>query len=138
LSDQRALSASGVSVGVDTSEVIRRHAKRMHERQQRAEQELLEQESRWKYEERESFVCVAKKVQGFKESELPLYVASTVTEVGKAGIVSTRPEQRQFLEAQMRLDLARAFVRHGMVRTWDDARARAAKATVLFADTEVG
>ena len=137
MSDQRALSASGVSVGVDTSEVIRRHAKRMYEHRERAEQELREQESRWKYEERESFVCVAKKVQGFKESELPLYVASTVTEVGKAGIVSTRPEQRQFLEAQMRLDLARAFVRHGMVRNWDDARNRASRATILFADGEI-
>lgn len=130
----KALSSSGVSVGVNTSEVIRRHARKMYERQQRAEQELLEQEAKWKYEERETFVCVAKKVQGFNESELPLWVASTVTEVGKAGIVHTRPEQEQFLESQMRLDLARAYVRAGMVRSWDDARARAAKATILFAD----
>lgn len=139
MNERQAMSASGVHVTRENvSEIIQRVARKMVERQERAEQELLEQESRWKYTERESFVCVAKKVQGFKESELPLYVASTVTEVGKAGIVSTRPEQRQFLEAQMRMDLARAFVRHGMVKDWNDARSRAAKATILFADTEVG
>lgn len=130
MSDERALSSSGVSVGVDTSEVIRRHATRMYERQQRAERELLEQESRWKYEERETIYCIARKTQ----EDPPLWVASTVAEVGKAGIVSTRPEQERFLESQMRLDLARAFAHHGMVRSWEDARSRAARATILFAD----
>lgn len=126
----KALSSSGVSVGVDTSEVIRRHATRMHERQQRAERELLEQEQRWKYDVRETVYCIAKQTQ----TDPPLWVASTVAEVGKAGIVSTRPEHERFLESQMRLDLARAYVRAGMVRNWDDARARASRATILFAD----
>jgi hypothetical protein len=131
---KQALSSSGVSVGVDAHEIIKRHATRMWERQQRAEQELRIQEQQWKYEERESFVCVARRVDDGKASSLPLWVASTVTEVGKAGVVHTRPEQECFLESQMRLDLARAFVRAGMVRSWDDARARAARATILFAD----
>lgn len=131
---KQALSSSGVSVGVNTSEVIRRHAKRMWEHRERAEQQLRIEESKWKYDERESFVCIAKRVDDGKESSLPLWVASTVTEVGKAGIVHTRPEQEPFLESQMRLDLARAFVRAGMVRSWDDARGRAARATILFAD----
>lgn len=134
---KQAISSRGVSVGVNTSEVIKRIATKMVERQERAELKLREENAKWKYETRESFVCVAKKVQGFKESELPLYVASTVTEVGDAGIITTRPEQMQFLESQMRLDLARAFARHGMVKTWDEARERSAKATIIFADTIV-
>lgn len=138
IAPKRALAASGVQVtGQDTAEVIRRVARKVWERNERAEQQLREERDKWAYDVRESFVCVAKKVQGFKESELPLYVASTVTEVGKAGIVSTRPEQQQFLESQMRIDLARAFARHGMVRNWDEARERSAKATILFADTIV-
>lgn len=131
----RALSSSGVSVGIDTSEVIRRHATKMHERMLRQEQALREERDKWQYDTAESFVCVARKVQGDRESELPLYVASTVTEVGKAGIVSTRPEQERFLESEMRMTLARAFRSAGLVASWDEAKSRASKATILFADT---
>lgn len=114
-------------MGVDTSEVVRRVARKMVERQQRAEQELREQEAQWKYEERECLVALVKRVDDGKESSLPLYTATTVTEIGKAGQVTTRPEQLQFLESELRMQIARTYARHGMVRNFDEARQRASK-----------
>lgn len=129
---KQALSSRGVWVGVNTSEVIRRVATKMVERQERAEQKLREERSKWAYETRESVVALVKRVDNGKESSLPLYTATTVTEVGNQGQITTRPERLEFLESQLRLDLARAYQRAGLVASWDEARQRSSLARLTL------
>jgi len=71
-------------------------------------------------------VCLVRRV-----SENPLrYVASTCTEIGKAGIVSTQPDDDRFLESSMRMQLMKAYYVSGH-GDWNACRERAAKVRVI-------
>jgi hypothetical protein len=125
----RALSSSGVQVlGQDCSEIIKRVAKRMLERDEAARLRQRELDAEYAYEGRDSFVCIVRRV-----SESPLlYVASTVTELPRGGSISTSPQPDRFLEAEFRMALARAFWKAGMEPTFEEARQRASKAKVYL------
>jgi hypothetical protein len=125
----RALSSSGVQVlGQDCSEVIKRVARRMLERDEAARLKQRELDAQYAYEGCDSFVCLVKRV-----SESPLlYVASTVTELPRGGCISTTPQPERFLEAEMRLALAKAMFKSGLEETFEAARQRASKAKVYL------
>lgn len=125
----RALSSSGVQVlGQDTSEVIKRVAKRMLERDEAARLKQREIDAQYAYEGRDSFVCIVRRV-----SESPLlYVASTVTELPRGGAISTSPQPDRFLESEMRMAIARAMHKAGMEPSYEAARQRASKAKLFM------
>jgi hypothetical protein len=126
---KRALSSSGVSVvGQDASEIIRRTAKRMLERDEAARLKQRELDAQYAYDDADSFVCLVRRV-----SESPLlYVAHTVTELPRVGVVSTRPQPERFLESEMRLELARAMAKNGSEPNYEAARQRASKAKIYL------
>lgn len=125
----RPLSSSGVSViGQDASEIIRRTAKRMLERDEAARLKQRELDAQYAYDGCDTFVCLVRRV-----SESPLlYVAHTVTELPRVGVVSTTPQPERFLESEMRLELARAMAKNGMAANYEAARQRASKAKVYL------
>src|SRR5689334_13587425 len=102
----RPIASSGVQVTrEDVSAIIRRVAKRVHERDEAALQKQREAEREYQYEGNEVIVCLVRRVS----SNPPRFIASTATEIGKAGIVSSVPDEDRFLESSMRMALTRAY-----------------------------
>jgi len=124
-----ARSSSGVQiVREDVGQIIRRVAARMLERDEAARLKQREIDAQYAYEGCDSFVCIVKRV-----SESPLlYVASTVTELPRGGAISTSPQPDRFLEAEMRMALARAMHKAGMEPDFEAARQRASKAKIFM------
>jgi hypothetical protein len=134
---KRALSSKGVSVvtveGQDCGEVIRRHAARMHDAHKKAEQRQREYDAVHHYDHEtgtETFVCLVKR------AGLGIYTATTVTEVGTAGLVTCMPTQERFLEADMRMALMRAFVAGRVCKNYIEAREKAAKCKFILERSE--
>lgn len=130
-----AHSSKGVGITVtreDVAAIVRRVATKMHERQEAALKRQREAEHEYQYDTNEVIVCMVRRVSERRESALPRYIASTATMMGKAGIVSTQPDDDRFLESSMRMELARAWHRHGECKTFDDARERASKVRLIM------
>lgn len=124
-------------VGVDMSEIIRRTAKRMHDGALAGEQKLKEQESKWKYEQRESYVVLVRDINADRVSLAPSWTAITATEVESRGQVSARGDSKETALAELRYQLAHHYANHRLVKDWDEARDRAAKVE-LFVETVGG
>ena len=132
---KHALSSSGVQVlGQDCSEVIKRVAKRMVEREEAAKQKQRELDSVYRYdsEQRETIVCLIHRAGVHPRTGMALFSASTVVELPRVGIVRTLPNDERFLKAEMRLELAKAYLKGGACKTYDEARQRAARAVLMM------
>lgn len=132
---KQALTSSGVQViGQDTSEVIRRVAKRIVDREEAAKRKQREYDSVYHYdsEQRETIVCLIHRAGVHPRTGVAMFSASTVVELPRVGIVRTLPDQERFLQSSMRLELAKAFLGAGMCKTYDEARARAGRAVLLM------
>jgi hypothetical protein len=132
---KQALSSSGVSViGQDCGEIIRRTAKRMLDREEKAKQRQRELDSKYAYDEdaRDKIVCMIHRCGVHPRTGIALFTASTVTELPRVGLVRTTPDEERFLESSMRLELAKAFLAGGVCKDYDEARLRAAKARLYM------
>jgi hypothetical protein len=128
----RALTSRGVQVlGQDTSEVIRRVAKDLHERMEAARMAQREAEAKYSYDSTDVVLCMVRRVSVNRESAVPFFVGSTATMVG-GRIVSTQPCDDRHIDANMRMELAKAWFKSGECKTFVDARERAKKAKIIL------
>jgi hypothetical protein len=132
-----AFTSKGVRVevvGQDAGEIIRRTAKRMLEREEKAKQRQRELDSKHAYDEdaRDKIVCMIHRAGVHPRTGLALFTASTATSIGRAGLVRTVPDEERFLESSMRLELAKALLGGGVCKDYDEARQRAATARLYM------
>lgn len=124
---RRSLSSRTVQVlREDVSQMIRRVATRVHERHEAALKKQREAEQHYQYEGNEVVVCLVRRVS----ENPPRFIASTATEIGKVGIVSTHPDEDRFLESSMRMQLVRAYYASGHGK-FDECRERASKTKII-------
>jgi hypothetical protein len=118
--------------GIDQAAVIRRTAQSIWDRAEAGRKRLQEQDALWKYETRESFTAIVRRVGENKASVRPRYRAETVTEVGGNGhgMVWAEAWSIDDLDSELRFALAQHFIAHGLNRDFDEARERAALCTI--------
>lgn len=118
--------------GIDQAAVIRRTAQHIWDSAEKGRLRIQEQERLWKYETRESFTALVRRVGENKASVRPRYRAETVTEVGGNGhgMVWAEAWSIDELEAELRFALAQHFVAKGLTRDFEQARERAALSTI--------
>lgn len=126
-------ATAGTAVtGVDNAAIIRSCAKQIYEQAERGAQRLREQDARWKYEERETYVCLAKRISPAKASARPYYEVKMVSNVpGLEEPAWGRGWTIAGAEIDLRFRLARMYVDGRIVRDFDEARERASKVTLL-------
>jgi len=130
----RATPGYGV-IGIDRAAVIARCARSIHERAEAGEKRMREQDARWKYEERESFVFVVEAItKKIRAKILSGYKATSVTEVGGPGCGQVWATARLFksLDPAVRYTLAQQFLAHKLCRDYDECRRRAALCELYF------
>lgn len=115
----KPISSSGVSISREcVSTIIRRQAARIHEQHERGKQRQREIDSVYKYDDVECVVCLVKYAGCGK------YTATTVVEIGRAGLVTCRPDDERFLESSMRMAMAHAYTNIGVCKNFAEARER--------------
>jgi hypothetical protein len=128
MSEQKqALSSKGVAVvGVDTSEVIKRVMKKMHDRLEAQELARKIEQDRWQGEVKETRYVI--------ETDLGdgRFRLESVEEVPQIGIVRAFGT-RKGVRAEFRYEMAKAWQKARLVKSWDEARERAAKMQILYA-----
>lgn len=131
---KQALTSSGVVVtGQDCSEIIRRTAARMLEREEAAKQRQRELDSVYSYDsERETVVCLIHRAGVHPRTGQALFSASTVVELPRVGIVRTLPDEERFLRSSMLLELAKAYLASGACKNYEDARLRASRVRLML------
>jgi hypothetical protein len=127
-----AHSSKGVSIlREDVSAIIRRVATDLHNRQEAARQAQREAEAKYSYDSTDVVLCMVRRVSVNRESAVPFFVGSTATMVG-GRIVSTQPCDDRHIDANMRMELAKAWHKAGECKTFADARERAKKAKIIL------
>lgn len=115
----------------DLGPMIKRMAKQWDEAARANEIKFLEQESRWKYEQTEALY----------------FVCDTSATRHQATVIAGLPEQISELKAEcpraesiaiaVRWQYVHALFARQLVRTWEEARARGAKASIIAAESRV-
>lgn len=123
----------GVAVtGIDQAAVIRRTAQSIWDRAVEGAKKREEADRLWKYEQTESYVCLARRVSEDKESAASEFEVSTVTEVPGCGQMARASGRTiEAAVADLRFALAQLYVGHGVVRDFDEARLRASRVELI-------
>lgn len=114
-------------IGFDRARVIAACAKSINDRAEAGEKRMREQRARWRYEERECLVMVVKRKGKRWTAESATDVAGEGT-----GIVVANVAREASLETEARYQLAQHYYDRKLVESYDQARERAAKVTLLF------
>jgi hypothetical protein len=139
----RALSSSGVSVGTDTSAVIKRVMRDMVKKQDERDHALRVEKEKWAYDVKET-IYVFVKSHPQPDGSL-MWSAETVDQVPGVG-AHARTDRYEATPkralTELRLKLAKLWAGKKLCETYDVARDRAAKVvfqqTVLSASDEAG
>ena len=134
----RATPGTAVT-GYDKGEVIRSVARQLREKAERGTKRLEAEERKWKYEERESFVVIAKRITDDPRSHgRPYYELTTVTAIEGTDGQHAKAKAWSIpdAEADLLFQLARLWADHRLVKDFDEARERASKVT-LHIDTSL-
>lgn len=114
-------------VGFDQAEKIRSIAGWIDEAGKAGALRLKEADSHWKYETRESYVCLARRITS-PQLRREGFEVVTATEVPGCGTqASGKAWTIEDAEVELRLHLAQLYLRAKVVRDYDEARERAAK-----------
>lgn len=133
----RAVHRSNVEVvRHDLHPLIMGLARNMAEAGERNELKFREQESRWKYDDVECLWYVATRVQERPAKWRGEVISGLPEQMVATGCKAFSADERH-LEADMRMQFAREVMALRLVRTWDDARARAAKLKFLVSERRI-
>ncbi len=115
-------------VGFDQAREIRRAAQFIYDAAQAGRRRMDEEARKWRYDEKESYVCLAARLTDDRVSKRPYYEVKTVTEISGTGEHAFgRGWTIEDAETELRLQLAQIYCQHTLVRSFDEARERAAK-----------
>lgn len=127
----RATPGTAVT-GIDQKAVIMRTAQSIWDRAVANGEKMRQQDALWKYTERESYVCLAKKCWDPRLKGRPFYEVATVTDVPGCGMpASARGWTIEAATVDLRFRLAQLYTERGAVRDFDEARERAAKVELI-------
>lgn len=136
----RLKATPGTAVtGYDRGAVLRSVARQILEKAERGTKRLAEEDAKWKYEQRESFVVIAKRIEGNPLVRgRPYYELTTVTPIdGTNGQHATAKAWTiPDAEADLLFHLAQLWADHRLVKDFDEARERASKVT-LYVETSM-
>lgn len=132
-SARRVLASKNVQVtGFDMSAVIRSSARQMWEKAEAGAKKRDEADRLWKYDTTETYVCIARRVREDSSSRRRLYQVSTAQDVPGCGEQAHgRGHTIESAEIDLRFQLGQLFMGHGVVRDYEEARARACKAIII-------
>jgi hypothetical protein len=115
-------------LGFDRAQKIRSIAAIIEAKGEEGRRRLQEAESHWKYETRESYVCLARRLTSPKLRREGFEVV-TATAIPGCGDAQARGRAWTIEDAEieLRFDLAHLYVKCKVVRDFDEARERASK-----------
>ena len=129
---KRALTSSGVSVGICTKDVINRVMQRAHERIEESELRLRIERDKWKYDKREEIWVIVKQHPGLRIGDPDRFSAETVGQVDGIGahVQTDHPERTpKAALTELRFKLSKLWHAKKLCETAEEARERAAKVT---------
>lgn len=119
-------------LGIDQAAVIRRSAQSIWDQALEGTKRREEADRLWKYEDREHYVCLAKRVDD-PRLRRPYFAVATVSEIPGCGVFAIgKGWTVDDAECQLRFRLAQIYTERGVVRDFDEARERASKVELII------
>ena len=114
--------------GIDRAAKIKEIAQNIWDTAQANTKRYEEEERKWKYEEREGYVALARRLTDDRVSTRPFYEVRTVTDIPGCGEPAWgRGWTIEDAECECRFRLAQMYDAHNLTKNYDEARARAAR-----------
>lgn len=115
-------------LGYDRAAKIKEIAQNIWDTAQANSKRYEEEARKWKYEQRESYVCIALRLTDDRVSTRPFYEVRTVTDIeGCRAPGWGRGWTIEEAECECRFRLAQMFFKSNLVPNYDEARDRAAR-----------
>ena len=119
-------------LGYDKAQKIKEIAGRIWDTAQANTKRYEEEARKWKYETRESYVCIAHRLTDDRVSTRPYYEVRTITDVeGCGGPCFGRGWTIDEAEHECRFRFAQMFFKSNLVPNYDEARDRAARIELI-------